>query len=131
LQKFWNTNIDLESLTNRILEYLVEKDFEIVKVRTQDGYQILASNSPFFEMAGYVNIFIKGANNGCTVAVEPSYSENISKVSSSLMLITLFGGGYFLLRKLKSREAWIIFEKEFWKYIDKAIQDLLLEHRNH
>jgi hypothetical protein len=127
LQKFWNTNIDLESLTNKILEYLVEKDFEIVKVRTPDGYQIIASNSPFFEMTGYVTIILKGTNHGCTVAVESSCSEKINKVSSSLMLMTLFGGGYFLLRKLKSREAWIIFEKEFWKYIDKAIQDLLHE----
>lgn len=129
VQKSWNGKIGIESLTDKIIEYLVKKDFEIIKTKILDGYQISASDSPFFSMISHVDIRIKGTNSGCVVSVESSSNVgNIGEVSRSVMLTTLFGGGYFLLRKLKSREAWIIFEREFWNYVDKTIRDLLLEH---
>jgi hypothetical protein len=127
MQKNWNGRINVELLTNKIVEYFVKKDFEINKIKMLDGYQIIASDSPCLDIGGYVVVCIKEADRGFSVNVEHSKSvENIGEISRSIMLTTLFGGGYFLLRKLKSREAWLTFNKELWEYINKTVQELII-----
>jgi len=129
MQKNWNGQINVELLTNKIVEYFVKKDFEINKIKMLDGYQIIASGSPYLDIEGYVVVCVKEADRGFSVNVEHSESvENIGEISRSIMLTTLFGGGYFLLRKLKSREAWLTFNKELWEYINKTVQELIISY---
>jgi lipopolysaccharide export system protein LptC len=36
----------------------------------------------------------------------------------------MFGGGYFLLQEVKSDEAWMKLEKEFWQYVENVVLHL-------
>jgi hypothetical protein len=129
MQKKWNGLIDIELLTNKIVEYFVKKDFEINKIKMPDGYQIIASGSQYLNIEGYVVVCVKEADRGFSVNVEHSGDVGgIGEISRSLILTTLFGGGYFLLRKLKSREAWLTFNKKLWEYINKTVQELIVSY---
>jgi len=125
MRRSWsNKNVDLKLLVDRIGEYFKIKDFEVIKAETENGCQIFAENSPFFKMNGYVNVVVEGDANNFSIIVELC-SKGEGNRFPSVMLTTFFGGGFFLLRNLESREAWIMLEKELWKQIDKNVFELV------
>ncbi|MDI6690255.1 MAG: hypothetical protein QME50_00085 [Candidatus Bathyarchaeota archaeon] len=125
MRKSWrNRNVDLELLAKCIGDFFKEKDFEAVKGKIANGYQILADDSPHFKLDGYVNVTIEGRPSNFVISLDLcGGKESGFKVSSWLM--TMFGGGYFFLRKLKSQEDWVKFEKEFWRYVENSLPSLV------
>lgn len=121
-QKIWRKKVNIEILTDKIIEYLVKRDFELIKTKIDNGYHISAGNSPSLDIAGCVNVSVKSIDQG--FAVEVAHSSDVDKIYNSVFLTTLFGGGYFMLKKLKSRETWMAFQREFWKYINKTVDEL-------
>lgn len=124
MQKNWTgKNVDLTELTTRISGFFKEKDFEAIKGEIPTGHQILADDSPYFKINGYVNVTIKGKPNDFVVKLEHCRKDKHPRFVS-IFLITMFGGGYFFSRQLKSQEAFMKLEKEFWKYVENAILHL-------
>ena len=125
MQKRWsNKNVDLELLTGCIGDFFKEKEFDAVKGESSNGYQILAENSPRFELNGYLSVTVKGDPNDFVVALD-FYGEKKRKgLMVGPLTMALFGGGIFLSRRLKSEENWIKFEREFWDYVDNALMRL-------
>lgn len=124
MQKNWvEKNVDLAELTTRIGDFFKEKDFEAIKGETSTGHQILAADSPYFKISGYVNVTIEGKPNDFFVRLEPCGKDK-RPPPMSIFLTTMFGGGYFLSRRLKSQEAWMKLEKEFWRYVENAVLHL-------
>jgi hypothetical protein len=125
VKKSWsNQNVDLELLVTRIGDFFKEKDFEAVKGKVANGYQILASDSPHFKLNGYVNVTVEGKPNDFSITLDLcGESERDFRVSPFLMYV--LGGGYFFLRKLKSDEDWIKMEKEFWGRVGSALSGLV------
>jgi len=125
VKKSWsNQNVDLELLVTRIGDFFKEKDFEAVKGRVANGYQILASDSSHFKLNGYVNVTVEGKPNDFSITLDLcGEKERGFRVSPFLM--SMFGGGYFFLRRLKSDEDWIKMEKEFWGHVENILSGLV------
>ena len=121
MEKTWiDKNVDLGLLTTQIGNFFKERDFSAIKGETPSGYQILAEDSPRFRLDGYVSVTIEGNPDHFTVKLEPSKKE---KKYSNLpdKLTTMFIGGYFLLKRLRSEEDWMTLEKEFWRHVDNIM----------
>jgi hypothetical protein len=124
VRKNWrNRDIDLELLATCIGDFFKEKDFEAVKGKIPDGYQILASDSPYFKLDGYVNVVIEGQPGSFDIELDLRGGKGKS-FGVSPFLMSMFGGGYFFLRKLKSEESWMKLEKEFWRYVENNLPSL-------
>jgi len=114
-------NMDLALLTTRIGDFFKQNDFEAVKGETQSGYQIFAGDSPRFKMNGYVSVSIEGTSDNFTVSFELGTDKKKSDYPHSMVLEQMIFGGYFMLRKLKSDEAWLKLEKEFWRFMENTV----------
>ena len=124
MKRNWtNKNVNLKTLIDTIGEFFKEKDFEAVKMQTEDGYKILAGDSTYYKFTGTVTLTLEGKPDNFIISLELS-KEKKRSLPSSIMLTTMFGGGYFLIKQLKSDDEWIKFERDLWAYIDAAITNL-------
>jgi len=117
-------NVDLELLTNSIIDLLKTLDFEIVSGETTSEYAILAGNSPHFQIDGYVSVTIQGKPEDFTVKLELNKGEKKSSLFISPLLMTMIGAGFLLSKRFKSEEAWFQLEKEFWRYLENILLQL-------
>lgn len=115
--------MDLALLTTRIGDFFKQKDFEAIKGETPRGYQILAEDSPYFKIQGYVSVTIEGEPEDFTVKLD--HCENKKRHSwFPPFLLTMLGGGHLISQRLKSKEAWIKLEREFWRHMENAVLQL-------
>lgn len=124
MQRSWTKkNVDLTLLTARIGDFFKEKDFEAIKGEIPTGYQILAEDSPYFRIQGYVNVTIEGKPEDFTMKLDHSGKKGKHSWFSPFLL-GMFGGGHLLLQQLKSEEAWTKLEKQFWKHVENVVLQL-------
>jgi hypothetical protein len=125
MRKNWKEkHVDLAMLTAYLGDFFKTKDFEAIKGDIPTGYQILASDSPYFKVDGCASVKIEGASNDFTVNLELCTNKKKRSFPHSVMLESMFFGGYLTLRRLKSEEAWLKLEKEFWIYTENAVLQL-------
>jgi len=124
MQRSWTgRNVDLALLTTRIGDFFREKDFEAIKGQTSTGYQILAEDSPHFRLQGYVSVTIEGRPGNFAIKLDLcTKKKKHSRLSP--FLLNMFGGGYLALQELKSEEAWIKLEKQFWRHVKNVVPQL-------
>jgi hypothetical protein len=121
MEKKWtNKNVDLALLTARIGNFFKERDFEIIRGETAEGYNVFAEDSPSFRLEGYVSVTIEGKPEDFMVKLELCQKEKKGSFTP-ILLTTMFLSGYFLKKKLRSEEDWMRLEKEFWTYLDKLM----------
>jgi hypothetical protein len=122
LERNWvGKNMDLALLTTRIGDFFKLNDFEAVKGEIPSGYQIIAGDSPHFKINGCVSVSIEGTSDNFTVNFELATDKKKTGHPHSMVLEQMMFGGYFILRKLKSEEAWLKLEKEFWRYLENTV----------
>lgn len=122
MQRRWsNRNVDLELFTAYIGNFFKEREFDAVKEESSNGYQILAKNSPLFELDGYVNVTVEGHPNDFVVALDFSGEKRKKSFLVGPLTMAIFGGGGFLLKRLRSEESWIKLKKEFWSYVENVL----------
>lgn len=125
MERSWKgTNVDLALLATRIGDFFKDKDFEAIKGKTPTGYQILAEDSPYFKLLGYASVTIEGDPKDFVVRLDLCGRERKHSLLPHFRILTMFGGGYFLLKELKSDEAWMKLRKEFGEYIEKVVSHL-------
>jgi hypothetical protein len=124
MERKWDMkNVDLNLLTVRIGDFFKERDFEVIGQKTSINYQVLAENSLAFRLLGFVNVTIEGKPDDFVIKLElREKRKRYGKYSS--FLLNMFGGGYFLLQEVKSDEAWMRLEKEFWQYVENVVLHL-------
>jgi len=121
MEKRWtNKNVDLVLLATQIGNFFKERDFEVIKGETPTGYHIFAENSPDFKLVGYVSVAIEGKPNDFAVKLELC-NEGKKRSLAPVLLTTMFLGGYFLTRRLRSEEDWMKLEKEFRTHLDNVM----------
>lgn len=122
MHKNWKErNVDLALLATRIGDFFKVKDFEAVKGTIPTGHQIFAEHSPYFRINGYTNVTIEGTPEDFTVNFELCMDKKKRDFPHSIFLESMLFGGYFTLRTLRSEEAWLKLEKEFWTYVENAV----------
>jgi len=109
----------LDLLAIRISEFFKDKDFEAVKGKVKNGYQILASDSPFYKLNGCVSVIIEGDSNGFSISFNLDVEKEDFRISPFLM--SFFGGGYLFLRRIRAKEDSFKLEKDFWRYVEKVV----------
>jgi len=125
MQRNWKgKNIDLELLAARIGDFFKVKNFEAVKGEIPTGHQIFAEGSPHFKINGYVSVTIEGKPEDFAVNLEQCTDKKKRDFPHSIFLESMFIGGYFISRRLKSEEAWLKLEKEFWRHVENAVLQL-------
>lgn len=121
MKKRWtNKNVDLPLLTTHIGSFFKERDFEAIKGEKATGFHIFAENSPYFRLDGYVSVTIQGKPDDFIVKLELC-KEGKKRSFTPILLTTMFLGGYFLSKRLRSEEDWMKLEKEFWKHLDNIM----------
>jgi len=124
MQRSWTgRNVDLALLTKRIGDFFKEKDFEAIKGQTPTSYQILAEDSPYFRLQGYVSVTIEGRPENFTIKLDLCAKKK-KHLRLSPFLLNMFGFGYFHLQELRSDEAWMKLEKEFWRHVENVVLHL-------
>lgn len=122
MQKSWlNQNINIQTLTERIVKFLENEEFDITVFKEEKGYSIIANNSPKYKIEGNITIQIHGEPNDFIIKID---NEERRKSRFPLLLAAMFGGGYFLLKKLKSDERYIEFTRTFWQNINKILSQI-------
>lgn len=121
MQKTWsNQNVDISTLTNQIIQFFKGRKFDITALETETGYQIIAGNSLHYKIESDISVTIYGNPENFSINLELC-SEKKRGSTFPVMLATMIGGGYFLLKHLKSNEMWMTFKKDFWGYVDSAV----------
>lgn len=124
MQRNWiKKDVDLTLLTTRISDFFKKNDFEAIKGETPTGYQILAEESPYFRIQGYVNVTIEGKPEDFTVKLDHCGNRD-NRSWFPPFLLRMLGGGYLLLQRLKSEEAWTELEKQFWRHVENVVLQL-------
>lgn len=125
MERRWvGRNVDLELLTNSVIDFLKMMDFEIVKGKTPSGYAIFASDSPHFKMNGYVSITIDGKPEDFAVKLELQGDKKKRERFFSPILMTMFGAGFLLSKKFQSEDAWFKLRQEFSKSLENILAQL-------
>jgi hypothetical protein len=122
MQKSWTgKNVDLTLLTTKIGDFFKKNDFEAVRGEISGGYQIFAVDSPYFRIHGHVCVTIEGNSNNFTVKFEKSTDKKKRETPRLMFIEQMLFGGFLILRDLKSDEAWLKLEKEFWRYVENSV----------
>lgn len=125
MQKNWiGKDVDLAFFTTCIGDFFKAMDFEAIKGEIPNGYQIFAADSPHFKLEGHVSVSIEGKPEDFVVKVDLCNEQKKHVFRPPTFLVTMFTGGYFFLRKLKSEEAWMKLEKELWRHIENIVLQL-------
>jgi len=125
MQRNWTgKNVDLASLTTHIGDFFKANDFEAVKGEIPTGYQIFAGDSLKFKVHGHVSVTVEGTPDNFTVKFEQSKSKKKRDFPHPMFLEQMILGGGLILRRMKSEEAWLKLEKEFWRHVENAVLQL-------
>lgn len=118
-----NLQIDFAALRKEIVKFLDQEKFsEIAGVETEKGYKIFAGDSSRHKIRGDISIGVEGNPDDFMISLESFKEEKRHKIP--MMLASMFGGGYFLLKDLKSEEALIKFTPIFWRSINIIVSSL-------
>jgi len=124
MQKNWtNQNVNIQTLMERITKYLEGEDFDVTVYNEERGYIIIANNSSKYEIEGDINIQIQGEPNQFSIKIEEKRGNSWEDRIPPLLAI-MFGGGYLFLKRLKSEERFIEFTVEFWRNVNKILNEL-------
>jgi hypothetical protein len=120
-----NENIDLSVLADHTIRFLEKEEFDdIVEVKTETGFQIMAGNSSIRKIDKDILISIDGTPEEFSINLELSGERKMEHLSIPVMLATMIGGGYFVLKHLRSDEAWLKFKTDFWNHMNALIANL-------
>jgi len=119
-RRIMNLEINFSWLADRIIDFLKTYDFEMVmgELSNGNGFQIIAYGSRILRTRECIEITVEGTVSDFTV--DFNFKERTDGLKSIFML-TMIGFGYSLLQKLKTEEALLKLEEEFWKYLDRIL----------
>jgi len=113
MRKCWhNQEVNLKELAVDVSRFLEANGFNVVLSKCESGYQLVAEDSAC-KLPSSIVVFIEGIFDGFAVNLELSDKKAVN-FSFPVLLATMFGGGFFYLKRLRSNEAWIDFQKKFW-----------------
>jgi hypothetical protein len=125
--RWLENNVNLNALSAAIQRFFAESGFESGLVETVNGYRIEALTKKIsVGVQLKISVEIIGKPNDFTV--DFTTDKKRKGILSPLMVIgyvtTSFGGGSFLLRDAKLRDALDRLERLFWEYVDKQVDEL-------
>ncbi len=121
--KWTGKNINLDLLSDQVERFFLNKGFKTLKEKLADGYNVLGvlirSNGK------RESIRVKIFGNPDEFVVEFASAQPSLAFRLLAPIATLMGAGVFVLRDLKSREAYEKLEREFWAYVDETVSNIV------
>ena len=112
-------NVSLEGLSERVSQFLRDKGFETVVESVENSYKIMGFLRVGDKKRG-VRININGAPNDVVVDFLSDKEGKLSLLAGPL--VTMFGGGVFVLDRLRRQEFYEKLEAEFWLFLEEIIE---------
>lgn len=121
MQNYWfERNVNVSLLVSCIEDFFHVKGSDTQREDLLDEYYIHVKRSlQGSTVVGPIMVIVRGNSNNFMVEFIRG-KDSRSSVKSGLAT-TMFGGGFFLLSRLKSQEALEKLEKEFWGYVENAV----------
>lgn len=122
MQKNWpKQEINMNILLQYIIQFFETQKFDITVLKSETSYEVVAGNSPCYKIESDILVTIDENPNDFSINLELSKEKRREDFRFPVILTTVFGGGYFLLKHLKSDEAWMKFKNDFWRQMDSII----------
>lgn len=122
-------DVKLSNLVQKMIQFFESNEFDnVTALKTETGYQVIAGNSKRYKMENDVSVTVEGKPDDFTVSLTSCKEEK--KYGLPLILTSMFGGGYFLLKNFRSEEAMQKLERDFGEKI-KGIIAQSQEPRSH
>jgi hypothetical protein len=121
VHKNWkDLNVDLSNLVQKTIQFFESNEFNnVTALKTETGYQVIAGDSKRYKMGNDVSVTVEGKPNDFTVSLTSCKEEK--KYGLPLILTSMFGGGYFLLKNFRSEEAMQKLERDFGEKIEGIV----------
>ena len=120
MQTRWvGKNVDLEELSRHVSQFLKDEGFEIAVENAENSHRIMGFLRVGDKKRG-VWINVSGAPNDVLVDFLSNKEGKLSLLAGPL--VTMFGGGVFVLDRLKRQEFYEKLEAEFWLFLEEIIE---------
>lgn len=116
-----NRHVDLGLLVERVKLFFEVNGFKTRVDKLKDGWLVLATRS--FEGKPKV-VFAKVWGNSGDFTVDFSFGGYRRELTILGSFITLFGVGALFRREFKWMEFFEALERNFWAYVENAVNDL-------
>ena len=122
MQTSWKgQNVNLANLVQKIIQFFESNRFDnVTALKTETGYQVIAGDSNRYKMENDVSVTVNGMPDDFSVSLTSCKQEK--KFALALILTSMFGGGFFVLKDLKSDEAMQKLERDFRAKIGNMIE---------
>jgi hypothetical protein len=117
--KIWaNASVNIEVAARLIEDFFRKRNFSVRQKRSDSNAIIDASNN--VDKASFL-IRIHNAENSFEVEFAPKEPISLRYFGN---LLSTFGGGPFVLKRLRSEEAAVKIESEFWIYVSELVEEM-------
>jgi hypothetical protein len=114
-------NVDLEQLSRRLEQFFKDQGFETTIERCKAGCTISGHLRVGRQFRSFL-VSITGSPKDLTVEFLAEKEGRLSLLAGPL--ITMFGGGVFMLDRLKRREFYEKLESGFWLFTEELVDYL-------
>jgi hypothetical protein len=115
IKRFVERNADLFTLSKHVEYFFKAQNFKTTKIQTYEGFIIKVEKS----LQEKIYVKVTGEPNNFTVELS---TERSSDIFIRLGILTsLFGGGGFFLKGVKSRDMLLRVESDFWRCIEEVL----------
>lgn len=116
-------NVDLNLLANGIQNFLKSNGLKDVSKSSLNGNGYVISGILYVDdLRERVIVKVLGSPDDFSVIFQ-GFNESTSQNILFSLLASFFGGGVFIVRKMKLRDLLERFERDFWVFVEKAIAD--------
>jgi hypothetical protein len=121
VQRNWkDLNVNLSNLVQKVIQFFESREFnDITGLKTETGYEVIAGDSRHYKMENNVSVTIEGKPEDFTISLTSCKEEK--RPTLPLILTSMFGGGYFLLKNFRSEEAMQKLERDLREKIDDMV----------
>jgi hypothetical protein len=117
-----NKKVDLLALKRGIEEYFKVRKFHLRCSQSENTFEILATKR-VDHLIRRIKVLLYGKPNN--FVVEFLAGKHIDSIQKADVSFELFGGGIFVLKAYEAWEYYQRLEREFWKYIEMLVVDLV------
>lgn len=120
--RYKGKNVDLSLLSERMVQFFNEREFTTSLRKEGEKHVIIATPKFFHRIAENITVEVAGRADDFTVIFDAGSHSRAYVILGNIL--TLLGGGFFVLKGIKSLEEIEKLERAFWVYVDETIWQL-------
>jgi len=119
MKKQWKgERVDLDALIKRVEEFYRNQGVKTTTEHKQDTYFVYATKVFEKKPLGFL-VSVRGSSDDFSVEFSSNRGRGVALISP---LISMIGGGIFILDKLKVEGFYDVIESDFWAFVKEAVE---------